>query len=96
MAGASRAIRLNGRTFPCLLRSKLLHGPAINRTLTRHAELSFSTFFWYNFDGELLKQVAMDGCGIARLPEYAIDREVTDGRLIVNDADRLVYSDREA
>ncbi|EBC3344292.1 hypochlorite stress DNA-binding transcriptional regulator HypT [Salmonella enterica] len=76
--------------FPLLNYSQNSYmGRLINRTLTRHAELSFSTFFVSSMS-ELLKQVAMDGCGIAWLPEYAIRQEITDGRLIVLDADELV------
>lgn len=39
---------------------------------------------------ELLKQVALDGCGIARLPEYAIQQEIRSGQLVVLNRDELV------
>ncbi|STG01218.1 LysR family transcriptional regulator [Escherichia coli] len=61
----------------------------INRTLTRHSELSFSTFFVSSMS-ELLKQVALDGCGIAWLPEYAIQQEIRSGQLVVLNRDELV------
>lgn len=64
-------------------------GRLINRTLTRHGELSFSTFFVSSMS-ELLKQVALDGCGIARLPEYAIQQEIRSGQLVVLNRDELV------
>lgn len=38
---------------------------------------------------ELLKQVALDGCGIARLPEYAINK-IRSGKLVVLNRDELV------
>lgn len=64
-------------------------GRLINRTLTRHGELSFSTFFVSSMS-ELLKQVALDGCGIAWLPEYAIQQEIRSGQLVVLNRDELV------
>ncbi|WP_250132723.1 LysR substrate-binding domain-containing protein, partial [Escherichia coli] len=64
-------------------------GRLINRTLTRHSELSFSTFFVSSMS-ELLKQVALDGCGIAWLPEYAIQQEIRSGQLVVLNRDELV------
>ncbi|EFI4069485.1 beta-aspartyl-peptidase [Escherichia coli] len=64
-------------------------GRLINRTLTRHSELSFSTFFVSSMS-ELLKQVALDGCGIAWLPEYAIQQEIRSGKLVVLNRDELV------
>lgn len=39
---------------------------------------------------ELLKQVALDGCGIAWLPEYAIQQEIRSGKLVVLNRDELV------
>lgn len=76
--------------FPLLNYSRNSYmGRLINRTLTRHAELSFSTFFVSSMS-ELLKQVALDGCGIAWLPEYAIRQELSSGQLIVLDNDALV------
>ncbi len=36
---------------------------------------------------ELLKQVALDGCGIAWLPEYAIQQEIRSGQLVVLNRD---------
>ncbi|NYY76468.1 hypothetical protein DMI62_02115 [Escherichia coli] len=60
--------------FPLLNYSRNSYmGRLINRTLTRHSELSFSTFFVSSMS-ELLKRVALDGCGIAQLPEYAIQQ----------------------
>ncbi|MGQ7114325.1 LysR substrate-binding domain-containing protein, partial [Escherichia sp. TWPC-MK] len=55
----------------------------------RHSELSFSTFFVSSMS-ELLKQVALDGCGIAWLPEYAIQQEIRSGKLVVLNRDELV------
>nr|MDN1803766.1 LysR family transcriptional regulator [Escherichia coli] len=51
--------------------------------------LSFSTFFVSSMS-ELLKQVALDGCGIAWLPEYAIQQEIRSGKLVVLNRDELV------
>ena len=64
-------------------------GRLINRTLTRYTELSFSTFFVSSMS-ELLKQVALDGCGIAWLPEYAIRQEIRNRQLIVLNQDELI------
>lgn len=76
--------------FPLLNYSRTSYmGRLINRTLTRHAELSFSTFFVSSMS-ELLKQVVLDGCGIAWLPEYAIHQEIDNGELIVLNRDELV------
>lgn len=63
-------------------------GRLINRTLTRHGELSFSTFFVSSMS-ELLKQVALDGCGIAATG-YAIQQEIRSGQLVVLNRDELV------
>lgn len=76
--------------FPLLNYSRNSYmGRLINRTLTRHSELSFSTFFVSSMS-ELLKQVALDGCGIAWLPEYAIQQEIRSGKLVVLNRDELV------
>ncbi|GDC79684.1 hypochlorite-responsive transcription factor [Escherichia coli] len=76
--------------FPLLNYSRNSYmGRLINRTLTRHSELSFSTFFVSSMS-ELLKQVALDGCGIAWLPEYAIQQEIRSGQLVVLNRDELV------
>lgn len=76
--------------FPLLNYSRNSYmGRLINRTLTRHSELSFSTFFVSSMS-ELLKQVALDGCGIAWLPEYAIQQEIRSGQLVVLNQDELV------
>ncbi|MCU9737397.1 LysR family transcriptional regulator, partial [Escherichia coli] len=61
----------------------------INRTLTRHSELIFSTFFVSSMS-ELLKQVALDGCGIVLLPEFAIQQEIRIVQLVLRNRDELV------
>ncbi len=61
----------------------------INRTLTRHSELSFITFFVSSMS-ELIKQVALDGCGISWFPEYAIQQDIRSGQLVVLNRDELV------
>ncbi|HGY1778833.1 TPA: hypochlorite stress DNA-binding transcriptional regulator HypT [Citrobacter amalonaticus] len=81
---------LDQPAFPLLNYSQNSYmGRLINRTLTRYTELSFSTFFVSSMS-ELLKQVALDGCGIAWLPEYAIRQEIRNKQLIVLDQDELI------
>ncbi|ADO50560.1 hypochlorite stress DNA-binding transcriptional regulator HypT [[Enterobacter] lignolyticus] len=76
--------------FPLLNYSRNSYmGRLINRTLTRHTQLSFSTFFVSSMS-ELLKRVAMDGCGVAWLPEYAIEEEIRRGQLVVLNDDELI------
>ncbi|MBV8043057.1 hypochlorite stress DNA-binding transcriptional regulator HypT [Pluralibacter sp.] len=76
--------------FPLLNYSRNSYmGRLINRTLTRHPQLSFSTFFVSSMS-ELLKRITLDGCGVAWLPEYAIEEEIRRGQLVVLNADELI------
>lgn len=76
--------------FPLLNYSQHSYmGRQVNRMLTSHVELNFSTFFVSSMS-ELLKKVALDGCGIAWLPEYSIRQEILSGELIVLDRSELV------
>lgn len=76
--------------FPLLNYSQQSYmGRQVNRTLTSHVELNYSTFFVSSMS-ELLKKVALDGCGIAWLPEYSIRQEIASGELIVLDNSDLV------
>jgi len=76
--------------FPLLNYSRNSYmGRLINRTLTRHPQLSFSTFFVSSMS-ELLKRITLDGCDVAWLPEYAIEEEIRRGQLVVLNADELI------
>lgn len=80
---------LDRAAFPLLSYSQNSYmGRLINRTLTRHTELNFTTFFISSMS-ELLKQVALNGCGVAWLPEYAIRQEIGNGQLVVLDSEKL-------
>lgn len=63
-------------------------GRLINRTLTRHSELSFSTFCL--FDERAFKAGCPRRLWIASLPEYAIQQEIRSGQLVVLNRDELV------
>lgn len=81
---------LDSPSFPLLTYSQNSYmGRLVNRTLNRHAQtLHFNTFFVSSMS-QLLKQVALDGCGVAWLPEYAIRQELSSGQLIALNTDEL-------
>ncbi|WP_058911416.1 hypochlorite stress DNA-binding transcriptional regulator HypT [Entomohabitans teleogrylli] len=81
---------LTQSTFPLLTYNQNSYmGRLVNRMLARYPALRFNTFFVSSMS-ELLKKVALDGCGIAWLPEYAIREDLAQGRLIALDEDELV------
>ncbi|MFS6801737.1 hypochlorite stress DNA-binding transcriptional regulator HypT [Edwardsiella tarda] len=64
-------------------------GRQVNRLLARHPALTFRTVFVSSMS-ELLKQVALDGSGIAWLPGYGIRQELAQGRLVALDEHDLL------
>ncbi|WP_261169632.1 hypochlorite stress DNA-binding transcriptional regulator HypT [Serratia fonticola] len=81
---------LQQSNFPLLNYSQASYmGRLVNRTLAKSTSLSFSTVFVSSMS-ELLKQVALDGSGVAWLPAYAIAQELEQGRLICLDDHELV------
>ncbi len=64
-------------------------GRQVNRVLARDTSLNFRTVFVSSMS-ELLKQVALDGSGIAWLPGYGIRQELAQGRLVALDSQALL------
>lgn len=63
-------------------------GRLVNRMLAKNTHLSFRTVFVSSMS-ELLKQVVLDGSGVAWLPDCLISPELEQGTLIRLDEEAL-------
>ncbi|AJQ99971.1 MULTISPECIES: hypochlorite stress DNA-binding transcriptional regulator HypT [Hafnia] len=80
---------LDQQDFPLLNYSQASYmGRLVNRMLAKNTHLSFRTVFVSSMS-ELLKQLALDGSGVAWLPDCSVVQELEQGKLVRLDNEAL-------